>query len=114
MITLHVAHFHIMLVFITENISKQAKVTKKLGRFETGIPFAPVLLFELYLAIIYSSTSHYYPLGILLLYELLSIGNSPALQVIIPQAGKSLLCELVSLFELYLAMNHSSMLAIVR
>ena len=41
-----VAHFHIMLVFITKNISKKAKVTKKLGRLGTGIPLAPVLCFK--------------------------------------------------------------------
>ena len=35
---------------ITKIISKQARVINKLGRFGTGVPLAPVLLFELYLA----------------------------------------------------------------
>ena len=47
----HVTHFHNMMVSIIENISKQAHVINKLGRFGTGVTLAPVLLFELYLAI---------------------------------------------------------------
>ena len=38
----HVAHFHMVMVFVLKNISKQVNVTKKLGRFGTGIPTAPV------------------------------------------------------------------------
>ena len=45
-----VAHFHIMMVSIIKNILKQVHVPNKLGRFGTGVPLAPVLLFELYLA----------------------------------------------------------------
>ena len=56
--------------FIMRNISKQAHVINKLGRFGTAVALAPVLLFELYLAINYSSASHS-SLGIPLLYELL-------------------------------------------
>ena len=37
-----VAHFHIMMVSINKNMSKQAHVINKLGRFGTGIPLAPV------------------------------------------------------------------------
>ena len=44
--TLHVADFHINEVLLTVNISKQANVPKKLGRFGTGIPIAPVLCFK--------------------------------------------------------------------
>ena len=64
-----IALFHIMMVVFTKNISKHVNVTKKLGRLGTGIPIAPVLLFELYLAINYSSMatsgepSTWFPLG---------------------------------------------------
>ena len=50
-------------------MSKQAHATNKLGRYGTGVPLAPVLLFELYLAINYSSIatsgepSTWFPLG---------------------------------------------------
>ena len=57
--TFQVAHFHIMMVSIIKNIIKQAHVPNKLGRYGTGVPLAPVLLFELYLAIKHSSTSHF-------------------------------------------------------
>ena len=40
-----------MMGYITKNISKQAHVINKLGRLGMGVPLAPVLLFELYLAI---------------------------------------------------------------
>ena len=46
-----VAHFHIMMVSFNKNMFKQAHVINKLGRYGTGVPLAPVLLFELYLAI---------------------------------------------------------------
>ena len=49
--TLHVAHVHMKFVLLTRNMFKQAHVPNKLGRFGTGFPIAPVLLFELYLAI---------------------------------------------------------------
>ena len=52
------AHLLMVMVSITKIISKQAHVIHKLGRFGTGVPLAPVLLFELYLAINYSSTSY--------------------------------------------------------
>ena len=45
--TQHVAHFHTMLVLSTRSMFKQAQVPNKLGRFGTGFPIAPVLLFEL-------------------------------------------------------------------
>ena len=41
-----VAHFHIMMVYITKNILKQAHVINKLGRFGRGVPLAPVLCFK--------------------------------------------------------------------
>ena len=44
--------------FITKNFSKEVHVINKLGRLKTGVPLAPVLLFELDPAINYSSTSH--------------------------------------------------------
>ena len=68
--TLHVAHFHINIVLSTRNMFKEAHVIKSRGALGTGFPRAPVLLFELYLAMNHSSTSHS-PLGIRLLYELL-------------------------------------------
>ena len=55
--TLHVAHYHINRVLLTRNMFQQAHVPNKLGRFGAGFPIAPVLLFELYLAISHSSTS---------------------------------------------------------
>ena len=98
-----VAHFHIMMVSINRNMFKQARVINKLGRFGTGVPLAPVLLFELFLAINNSSTSHSSrrqntsTLRIITLRErrilplygslpllcelLLSTGNTPALRV---------------------------------
>ena len=41
------AYFRMMEVLLTENISKQANVTKKLGALGTGFTCAPVSLFEL-------------------------------------------------------------------
>ena len=38
----HVADFHMMKVFITENLPKQTHVMKKLGRFGTVIPISSV------------------------------------------------------------------------
>ena len=43
----NVADFHINVVLSTRNMFKQVKVINKLGRFGTGFPIAPVLLFEL-------------------------------------------------------------------
>ena len=54
----NVVDFHIRTVSITNNLYKQAHVLNKLGRFGTGVTLAPVLLFELYLAINQSFTSH--------------------------------------------------------
>ena len=56
--TFHVAHFHINMVFLTRNMFKEIKVPKSRGALGTGFTYAPVLLFELYLAINNSSTSH--------------------------------------------------------
>ena len=56
----NVADFQIEKVLLTKTLSKGVHVTNKLGRFGTGIPIAPVLLFELYLAINHSSTSQYF------------------------------------------------------
>ena len=44
---LNVVEFHMIMVLLNENVSKQAHVINKLGRFGTGAPLAPVLLFEL-------------------------------------------------------------------
>ena len=44
---------------IIKTVSKQVHVINKLGRLGTGVPLAPVLLFELYLAINCSSTSQF-------------------------------------------------------
>ena len=49
--TLHVAHFHIKLVLPTRNVCKEVHVIKSRGALGTGFTYAPVLLFELYLAI---------------------------------------------------------------
>ena len=68
--TFLVAHFHVNMVLLTRNMFKEAHVIKSRGALGTGFTYAPVLLFELNLAINNSSTSHS-PLGILLLYELL-------------------------------------------
>ena len=77
----HVANFHINLVFSMRNMFKEVNVIKSRGALGTGFTYAPVLLFELYLAVNNSSTSHS-PLGILLPYALLlSTGNTPALRV---------------------------------
>ena len=67
---LHVAHFHIDKVLLSRNVFKQAHVIKIRGALGTGFTYAPVSLFELYLAINNSSTSHDSPSEILLLYEL--------------------------------------------
>ena len=77
----HIAHFHFNGVLLKRNMFKEVNVPKSRGALGTGFTYAPVLLFELYLAINNSSTSHS-PLGILLLYQLLSIGSTPALRVI--------------------------------
>ena len=47
----HVAHFHINLVLSTRNMFKEVNVIKSRGALGTGFTYAPVLLFELYLAI---------------------------------------------------------------
>ena len=95
------AHFHINTVSSKRNMLKEEHVSKSRGALGTGFTYAPVLLFELYLAInnsstshcfrialrggrilpLYesllfratgvSSTSHYSPFGILMLYDLL-------------------------------------------
>ena len=59
-----------MMVIINRNMFKEVHVIKSRGALGTGFTYAPVLLFELYLAINNSSTSHS-PLGTPLLYELL-------------------------------------------
>ena len=52
------AHFDIDYVLLKRNRFKQARVINKLCRFGTGVALAPVLLFEVYPAINYSSASH--------------------------------------------------------
>ena len=49
--TFHVAHFHINRVLSTRNMFKEVHVIKSRGALGTGFTYAPVLLFELYLAI---------------------------------------------------------------
>ena len=64
------------MILFNKHISRQAHVTNKLGRFGTGFPLAPVLLFEFYLTINHGTTSHSSPLGVRLLNDLLfSIGD---------------------------------------
>ena len=55
--TFHVAHFHFNMVLLTRNMFKEVHVIKSRGALGTGFTYAPVLLFELYLAINNSSTS---------------------------------------------------------
>ena len=57
-------------------MSKEVKVPKSRGALRTGFTYAPVLLFELYLAINNTSTSHSASFGIRLLYELRATGVS--------------------------------------
>ena len=47
----HVAHFHINMVLSKRNMFKEFDVIKSRGALGTGVTYAPVLLFELYLAI---------------------------------------------------------------
>ena len=76
----HVAHFHTNMVVSTRNMFKEVKVPKSRGALGTGFTHAPVLLFELYLAINNSSTSHSPRRK-----------NTSTLRVITLQAGRSLL-----------------------
>ena len=47
----HVTHFHIGMILSTRNMFKGVKVIRSRGALGTGFTCAPVLLFELYLAI---------------------------------------------------------------
>ena len=50
-------HFHMMMVVSTRNVSKQAHDINKLSALGTSFIIAPVLFFELHLAINHSSDS---------------------------------------------------------
>ena len=70
--TFHVAHFHINVVLLIRNMFKQAHVINKHGRSGTGVPLAPVLLFELYLAMFQTGgkpSTWFPPVGLVELYE---------------------------------------------
>ena len=61
-----------MMVSIIKNILKQVHVINKLGRSGTGVPLAPVLLFELYLAMFQTGgkpSTWFPPVGLVELYE---------------------------------------------
>ena len=58
--TFHVAPFHMKEVLQTRNVFTEVNVIKSRGALGTGFSYAPVLLFELYLAINNSSTSHFH------------------------------------------------------